>query len=108
MQIFVIKKIRESKNITLYKLSKETGISRTYLRDLENNTKFNPTLLMLEKISNALNVKLKDLFYSLDEIENLRQEMYRRIDEFGIGSKEVMEVSQIIDLLVNIKMRKKE
>lgn len=108
MQIFVIKKIRESKNITLYKLSKETGISRTYLRDLENNTKFNPTLLMLEKISDALNVKLKDLFYSPNEIENLRKEMYERIDKFGINSKETMEISQIIDLLVNIKMRKKD
>lgn len=82
MQIFVIKKIRESKNITLYKLSKETGISRTYLRDLENNKKFNPTLLMLEKISSVLNVKLKDLFFSLDEIDNLKTEMYKKIDKF--------------------------
>jgi len=108
MQIFVIKKIRESKNITLYKLSKETGISRTYLRDLENNKKFNPTLLMLEKISNALNVKLKELFYSLEEIDALKIEMYKRIDKFGINSTEVIEISQIIDLLVNIKMNKKD
>lgn len=82
MQIFIIKKIRESKNITLYKLSKETGISRTYLRDLENNKKFNPTLSMLERISDALNVKLKDLFYSLNEIDNLKAEMYKKIDKF--------------------------
>lgn len=105
MQIFVIKMLRASKNITLYKLSKDTNLSRTYLRNLENNKTFNPTMLVLEKIARALNVNIKQLFYSLDEIEHLRKEMYRRIDIYGLGSKEVMEISQIIDLLVNVKLK---
>lgn len=105
MQIFVIKMLRTSKNITLYKLSKETGLSRTYLRNLENNKAFNPTILALEKIAIALNVNIKQLFYSLNEIEPLRKEMYRRINTYGLGSKEVMEVSQIIDLLINVKFK---
>ena len=41
MVIFVIKDIRSEKNINLYKLSKLTGITRSYLRDLENNKKNN-------------------------------------------------------------------
>lgn len=105
MQIFVIKMLRTSKNITLYKLSKDTNLSRTYLRNLENNKTFNPTMLVLEKIARALNVSIKQLFYSLDEIEPLRKEMYRRIDIYGLDSKEVMEVSQVIDLLVNVKLK---
>lgn len=105
MQIFVIKMLRTSKNITLYKLSKNTNLSRTYLRNLENNKTFNPTMLVLEKIARALNVSIKQLFYSLDEIEPLRKEMYRRIDIYGLDSKEVMEVSQVIDLLVNVKLK---
>ena len=56
MQIFVIKMLRTSKNITLYKLSQVTGISRTYLRELENNNVFNPTMQILNKIANALDV----------------------------------------------------
>ena len=32
--------------------------------------------------------------------------MYRRINKYGIDSKEVLEVSQVIDLLINIKMNK--
>ena len=44
MVIFVIKDIRSKKNINLYKLSKLTGITRSYLRDLENNKKNNPTI----------------------------------------------------------------
>ena len=32
--------------------------------------------------------------------------MYLRIDEYGIDSKEVLEVSQVVDLLINIKMKR--
>ena len=64
MIVFKIKEIRENKNVTLYYLSKNTGISRTYLRDLENNKKSNPTIQALYKIALVLDVNLKDLFYS--------------------------------------------
>lgn len=106
MFVFVIKKIRQDKNISLYELSKRTDISRTYLRLIENNKKTNPSVRILEDIANALNVDVKDLFYSTIELEKLRKEMYCRIDKFGLNSEEVLEVSQIIDLLVNIKMNK--
>ena len=106
MYIFAIKPIRKKKNLTLYELSKRTGISRTYLRNLENNKQFNPTMFILKKISEVLEVEIKDLFYSPYEIEILKEEMNRRIDKYELDSKEVMEVSQIIDLLVNLKMKK--
>ena len=106
MHVFVIKSIRKKRNLTLYELSKRTGISRTYLRNLENNKQFNPTLFILQKIAEELEVNIKDLFYSLNDIDSLKEEMYRRIDEYGLDSKEVMEVSQVIDLLINIKMNK--
>lgn len=64
MIAFKIKEIRKNKNLTLYNLSKNTGISRTYLRALENNKKSNPTIQTLYQIALALNVNIKDLFYS--------------------------------------------
>lgn len=106
MIVFNIKNIRKNKKISLRKLSNMTGVSRAYLYDLENNRKFNPTMFILEKIAEELDVNIKDLFYSLNEINNLKKEMYRRIDKFGIESKEVLEISQIIDLLINVKMKK--
>lgn len=108
MFVFVIKEKRKEKNITLYRLMKLTGLSYSYLSELENNKVYNPSLATMYKIAHALNVKIDDLVYGELDIETLREEMYRRIDKFGINSKETMEVSQIIDLLVNIKMRKKE
>lgn len=106
MYIFAIKPLRKSRNISLYELSNLTGISRTYLRNLENNKSFNPTLFILDKIAKALNVTIKDLFYYDNDIDDLKKEMYFRIEKHGINSREVMEVSQVIDLLINIKMKR--
>ena len=106
MFVFVIRNVRKKKNLSLYRLMKITGLSYSYLSELENNKVFNPTLATMYKIANALEVKIDDLFYSELDIDSLKEEMYRRIDEYGIGSKEVMEVSQIIDLLINVKMKK--
>ena len=107
MLIFVIKKIRKSKNISLNKLSIATGISRAYLFDLENNRRMNPTFSVLERISEVLNVNIKELFYTKLDIDALKGEMYARIKIFGMDSEEVLEISQIIDLLVNIDMQSK-
>lgn len=107
MLIFIIKNIRKNKNISLYKLSQLTGLSRTYLRNIENNTLCNPTLQCLETIANALNVRIKHLFYELNELDKLKEEMYKRIELFGINSEEVLEVSQTIDLLINVDFSKR-
>lgn len=103
MYVFVIKLLRRSKNITLYKLSQVTGISRTYLRELENNNVFNPTMKILDKIANALDVTIKDLFYYNNDVNKLKEEMYHRIEVFGLDSEEVYKISQIIDLLLNVE-----
>lgn len=105
MFVFVIKNVRKSKNITLYRLVKNTGLSYSYLSELENNKVYNPSLKTMYSIAKALDVKVDDLFYSELDIETLRAEMHSRIDKYGINSKEVMEVSQIIDLLINVKFK---
>ena len=107
MIVFNIKNIRLQKEMSISKLSKITNISRTYIRDLENNKKLNPTLAILYSIANALDVNIKDLFYSTFDIENLKEEMYKRIDAYGLNSAEVMEISHVIDLLINIEMQEK-
>lgn len=108
MLIFVIKQLRESRNISRYKLAKMTGLSKTYIIGLEENKKNNPTIKALSLIAKALNVNIKDLFYSYIELDNLKQELYKRMDNYGINSPEALEISQIIDLLVNIEMQNKK
>ena len=103
MFVFRIKEIRNNKNISARQLSKETGLSRSYISELENNKKYNPTLSSLYKISRVLDVNVKDLFYTRLDIEDLKKKMYRRIKKYGLESKEALEVSQLLDLVLNIK-----
>ena len=103
MVVFVIKQIRESKGISQYRLSQMTDISRTYIRNLENNKKINPSLHILSLIADALEVSIKDLFYTRLEISKLRKELHRRINKYGLNSKEVLEISQIIDVLTCVE-----
>lgn len=107
MIVFVIKQLREKKNISQYKLSQMTDISRTYIRNLENNKMCNPSVNILLSIAEALNVNVKDLFYTIPDIENLRKELHKRINKYGLDSKEAMEISQILDLLINLKLYEK-
>ncbi len=101
MFIFVIKKIRNFKNIKLNDLCFKSGLSRSYLTKLENNHLNTCNLDTLKKISDALEVNIKDLFYTEYDIEDLKEELNELVDEYGINSKEVLEISQLIDLIIN-------
>ena len=77
MFVFVIKNKRKEKNITLYRLVKITGLSYSYLSELENNKVYNPSLATMYKIAHALDCKIDDLVYGELDIDNLKEEMYR-------------------------------
>ena len=105
MLYFVIKDIRLKKKMSLYELSKRSGVSKTYLADLENNKKSNPSFFTMVRISEALKVKMEKLFYETDDIEKLKQKMYKSMEQYGINAKETLEISHLIDELVNLNMR---
>ena len=108
MFVFVIKEKRLKRNITIYKLSQITGINRSYLVQLENNKKFNPSLSVMHKIANALDVKIDDLFYTELDLDELKEELNIRVEKYGLGAEKTIEISQIIDLLINVKMQQKK
>ncbi|WP_416330571.1 helix-turn-helix domain-containing protein [[Clostridium] innocuum] len=54
---------RTEKNKSLRDLSKLTGIAKSTLNNYENG-KTSPTIHQLEKIAEALNIKITDLFES--------------------------------------------
>ena len=58
-----IKQVRESKGITLSKLSQLTGISSGYLCHLEKGSRKNPSIVVMNKISDALNKSITEIFF---------------------------------------------
>jgi len=57
---------RNINKVTLVKLSKMTGISKSSLSRIENMIK-SPTLEQLEKIAKALDVQITDLYKQIDD-----------------------------------------
>lgn len=55
---------RRKKNLTTEKLAYENGISKGYLSDIENGKKL-PSIKMLERIAEALEVDISTLFKPL-------------------------------------------
>lgn len=57
-----IRKIRESKNMTQQELSEKSGVSRAIISALETRPEVVTTTATLQKISDALELKVSDLF----------------------------------------------
>jgi transcriptional regulator with XRE-family HTH domain len=61
-----IKLFRRKEILTLNELSKKTGISPSFLSNIESGLK-QPTLLTLEKIANALKINITSLFINREK-----------------------------------------
>ena len=61
MLVLKIKEIRLKRNLTQEKLAKLSGISKSYIGDLERNEK-EPTISILCRLAEGLQVDIKDLF----------------------------------------------
>lgn len=62
MQIeMLIKEFRTERKMTLKKLSMLSGVSITYINELENNLKC-PSIITIEMLSKALKVDVKELY----------------------------------------------
>lgn len=73
-----IAEIRNSRGISLSKLSRESGVSKGYLSELENGIKENPNIEILDKIAKALDISVSDLFEQDpidEELEDLEEDM---------------------------------
>jgi len=64
-----IKLFRRKEKLTLNELSKKTGISPSFLSNIESGLK-QPTLLTLEKIANALKINITSLFINREKSTN--------------------------------------
>lgn len=56
-----LKRIRLKRNLSMDKLAKLTGVSKSYIASLENGRRKNPTIDIIDKISKALNVTRDEL-----------------------------------------------
>ena len=56
-----IREVREKKELGVNELARQLKVSRSYLSEIETGKKF-PTIPLLARIADALEVSLRDLF----------------------------------------------
>ena len=59
-----LKNIIKEKNLTLEELSEKTGVSAGYLCHLENGSRTHPSIEVMEKIAQALNKTIFEIFFN--------------------------------------------
>lgn len=56
-----LKKLADKNNLTMYRISKETGITESYIQSLFNGKQDNPSVKVAYKIAKLLGVKIDEL-----------------------------------------------
>ena len=60
-------KLRKEKGLSQEKFALEADVDRRYMSDLENG-KRNPSLEIIEKIANRLEISISELFFEVEKI----------------------------------------
>lgn len=58
-----LKKRRKELELSVYELAEKTGLSATYISNLENEQKKNPSKETMEKIAANLECNVTDIFF---------------------------------------------
>jgi XRE family transcriptional regulator, master regulator for biofilm formation len=99
-----IYELRRKKGLSLSELSERSGISKSYLSNIERDVHKNPSIQILEKISDVLNVDLKALLVPGYSSEKFLpdKELYEFVTELkktGIEKENIQEYKQLIDFI---------
>jgi XRE family transcriptional regulator of biofilm formation len=60
----IIREYRKQKGFTLTRLAEEAGIAKSYLSNLERDKQANPSLQVISKISNILDIGIEEFSYN--------------------------------------------
>ncbi|MFJ7974827.1 helix-turn-helix domain-containing protein [Peribacillus sp. NPDC096379] len=98
-----IVKIRKRRGYTLSKLAELTNISKSYLSNIERNLNKNPSLQIMLKISDVLNVDLETLLKTdKDEdtyIEKEWVDFVNELKELGLEKNDIKKYRTLIEFI---------
>lgn len=107
-----IYEIRKRRGLTLTELAERAGIAKSYLSNIERNLNQNPSINVIEKISNVLQVDLKTLlsFDTSAQAENSTLdsdwiELAKELKDSGLDKADIEEYKTLIEF---IKWRSKK
>jgi XRE family transcriptional regulator of biofilm formation len=100
-----ISALRKQRGLTLSQLSERTGVSKSYLSNIERNLKQNPSIHVMEKIANVLKVDLKALLKIAADAEIKQQyekewmDFINDLQRSGIDKERIHEYKIVIEFM---------
>lgn len=82
-----LKKLREDKGMSMYRLTQITGISGHHIKGIENGTR-QPTIETLNRLVSALGSSLAEVFNDDTQCTYLNEKERRLIENFRVMSDE--------------------
>jgi transcriptional regulator with XRE-family HTH domain len=91
-----VRRLRSDRDFTLQALADESGVSKSYLGDIEKGRK-NPTTDVIEAIADALGVPARELLYhaALDEDDPFMQPEQLTLEEVVEDDAETRELAHL-------------
>ena len=91
-----VRRLRADKDFTLQALADESGVSKSYLGDIEKGRK-NPTTDVIESIADALGVPARELLYhaALDDGDPFLEHEQLALEDVGEEDAEIRELSHL-------------
>lgn len=86
-----LKKLREDKKMSMYRLTQITGVSGHHIKGIENGTR-QPTIETLNRLVLALGSSLAEIFNDDTECTYLNEKERRLIENFRMLSEEKADV----------------
>ncbi len=86
-----LKKLREDKGMSMYRLTQITGISGHHIKGIENGTR-QPTIETLNRLVSALGSSLAEIFNDDTQCTYLNEKERRLIENFRVLSDEKGDV----------------
>jgi len=111
-----IYQIRKNKGLSLSELAERAKISKSYLSNIERNLNQNPSVNMMEKIANVLDVEMQVLLTN-EKIEDPRSsiesewlDFVHQLKESGVDKEQIEEYKTLIEFIKwkNEQQKKKE
>ncbi|TVY05654.1 helix-turn-helix domain-containing protein [Paenibacillus cremeus] len=99
-----ITSLRKQRGLTLSELAERTGISKSYLSNIERNLKQNPSIHIIEKLSEVLKVDLKVLVEMAAEaetkqVENEWLDFIHELKQLGIEKDRINEYKILFEFM---------
>lgn len=103
-----IYKLRKQRGLTLSELAERAKISKSYLSNIERSLNSNPSIQVIEKISNVLQVDISILINSEEVTSLVEDEWIQFINELKDAGIKIADIRSNSMLMEYIKWRQEK